>query len=479
MITFAKTESGWRVKGHGRELYWPGDKEEISDLLRSSEQKIFMDAKEAYAFFYGHGIAMQEPFHDLRYADALLDEYAKSRDMANMLGRVGEDAEAVREKELAYHKVMLLLHGKQLAKLQEECLEDCYTMECRLVPFTCLIERTGVRLDTRLYKETFHYVEGKIKALQALHKQQPLGKINLNISRKLRKLYSSFLLPWLEQIEKGRLKSKYHALPIGGHGTVSGRFACTEPCLQQVPKTVFLWGKDAFLEGPSLRRFFIPEQGCVWGSADYAQVEYRVLAHYAVFCGGSAGRALQDAYHTKPDLDMHELMANRTGLSRTDAKKVGFSLLYGMGISAFCETYGMKQEDAEKLFAVFHKEAPYIKAIMKHVDDSLEAYGCVRSSSGRKHRLCEDRKKFSFFNRLLQGTAADYFKKSLLACWDAGIFSVLTPHALVHDEIDVSVPRNTTGKEAFMELKAIFERAPGCLVPLVMQANKGKNWGSV
>jgi DNA polymerase-1 len=83
-------------------------------------------------------------------------------------------------------------------------------------------------------------------------------------------------------------------------------------------------------------------------------------------------------------------------------------------------------------------------------------------------------------NRKVQGSAADIMKEAMVTCWDSGVFNTLTPLITVHDEMDVSVPDNKEGAEAFDEMCHIMESVGadkyGLEVPLIVDASKGNNW---
>ena len=81
-------------------------------------------------------------------------------------------------------------------------------------------------------------------------------------------------------------------------------------------------------------------------------------------------------------------------------------------------------------------------------------------------------------NSLIQGSAADFLKKAMYESWEAGIYDVLVPHITLHDELDNSVPHTKEGTEAAIELKHIMQNVYKLRIPIIVDAEKGDNWGT-
>jgi DNA polymerase I len=107
----------------------------------------------------------------------------------------------------------------------------------------------------------------------------------------------------------------------------------------------------------------------------------------------------------------------------------------------------------------------------------------LKTILGRRARVSPkmmlNRKEFSLFNRLVQGSAADILKKSMVDSYEAGVYNVLYPHINVHDEMDFSIPKTKEGKEAVQELKNIMENCIKIRVPLKAEFEIGENWGNL
>ena len=110
---------------------------------------------------------------------------------------------------------------------------------------------------------------------------------------------------------------------------------------------------------------------------------------------------------------------------------------------------------------------------------ATEDCGYIRTILGRKGRLHDKRKSYIMLNKLVQGSAADLMKKSIVMCYEAGIFDVIYPHLTVHDELDSSVPRTKEGFEALREMNHIMETCVEISVPILSEISTGENWNDV
>ena len=291
-----------------------------------------------------------------------------------------------------------------------------------------------------------------------------------------------FLWPYSEMITDGRLYCQFHPLRSDSYGTVSGRFSCSKPNLQQVsaPKGGAGEGEgeyddleDAGAKGKLLRQLFIPEEGHKWGKSDYSQIEYRCIAHYAK---GKGSIELREHYNHDPKTDYHEYIMDLTGFGRRDAKRLNFGGAFGIGVQSAASLFGWTMDEATTFMETYHKAAPYIKETRNAVSSVASQRGYIFTILGRKARVHPSRKLHSMFNRLIQGSAADLFKAAMLAAYNAGVFNTLIPHLFVHDEVDNSVPNTKAGAEALGELVYIMENTTKLDVPVKVETHLGNNW---
>lgn len=422
----------------------------------------------------------------------------------------------------------LEIFKKQKRILETENLWEVYRMEMDLIPLMLQMRRQGVRLDMDLMKRTTQQVTDKHFQLKEQIFEWSRYEFNPSASGQLAKVFDAkkiayprnkpttkmaekglpgnpnldkmalaamtkldpicatileyrhydtiinmFLQPYLELAVDGRLYGSLHPLRSDKYGTVSGRFSASKPNLQQVSAADEDGEEDTAMRGRIIRSLFIPEEGHKWAKADYSQVEYRIMAHYA---SGRGSEELREKYKADKNTDFHKLIQEQTGVDRRTAKRLNFGGAYGMGVNTTAELFGWTMEEAEDFMNTYHANAPYVKATRKAVAAVCSRRGYIFTLLGRKARIHSSRKLHSMFNRLIQGSAADVMKKAMVNSYEAGLYNVLKPHLTVHDELDVSYKDNSEGRDALRELVHIMETCVELSVPLLVDCHVGKNW---
>lgn len=261
-------------------------------------------------------------------------------------------------------------------------------------------------------------------------------------------------------------------------GTRSGRLSGANPNLQQQPSK----GTDEYW-GQKCREDFIPFDDCWWGKIDYSQIEYRFMSHFAV---GPGSDELRQTYNENPHQDYHKYIEILTGLKRRYAKNINFGVAFGMGANRMAEQFGWDVEYAKEIIRIYHERAPYIKSTMRLVEKRAIQRGYIKTFLKRRSHLLDKNKAYTMYCRLMQGSAADLMKKSMVECYHAGIFAEdstardkLHLHATVHDELDTSIPKTKAGLGAFREMKHIMETALELRVPIVAEPEIGNNWADL
>jgi DNA polymerase-1 len=154
-----------------------------------------------------------------------------------------------------------------------------------------------------------------------------------------------------------------------------------------------------------------------------------------------------------------------------------------MGVNSLSKKFGWSKEHAQEMIDIYFDKVPFLKETRNNVVKTGKARGYLKTILGRRARVSPkmmlNRKEFSLFNRLVQGSAADILKKSMVDSYEAGVYNVLYPHITVHDEMDFSIPRTKEGKEAVKELKNIMENCIKIRVPLKAEFEIGENWGNL
>lgn len=151
---------------------------------------------------------------------------------------------------------------------------------------------------------------------------------------------------------KGRIHAEIHQYKSDDGGTVSYRFAYSNPPLQQAPSP------DMDPEfGIPFRRCFVADG--IWGANDYSQQEYKLTAHFAMKTGVRGGAAACQQFIDDPNLDFHQMVATLTGMSRAKAKIQNFALLYGQGLPATAAKLGVTEDEAKEIRATVERSAPF------------------------------------------------------------------------------------------------------------------------
>jgi DNA polymerase I-like protein with 3'-5' exonuclease and polymerase domains len=308
-------------------------------------------------------------------------------------------------------------------------------------------------------------------------------------ARELNKAHSTFIDSITKHEVNGRIHADINQIRSDAGGTVTGRFSMSNPNLQQIP------ARHPEL-GPMIRSIFIPEEKHVWGSFDYSQQEPRILVHYAKLQNLTGVDEIVDAYNAG-DADFHQVVADMAGIERKQAKTINLGLMYGMGKNKLMAELGLMKESAEKLIRQYHSKAPFVKQLMDNVSRKANDRGRIRTLGGRachfdlwqpvqfgvfKPLPLEQARKeydeplkraftYKALNKLIQGSAADMTKKSMVALYKNGII----PHIQIHDEVDISIESQKQAEDII----EIMESAVELQVPNKVDYEKGDNWGEI
>lgn len=308
-------------------------------------------------------------------------------------------------------------------------------------------------------------------------------------AREINKAHTTFIDSITKHAHNGRIHADINQIRSDQGGTVTGRFSMSNPNLQQIP------ARHPEL-GPMIRSIFIPEEKCKWGSFDYSQQEPRILVHYAKLQNLPGVHEIADAYKAG-DADFHQVVADMAGIKRKQAKTINLGLMYGMGKNKLMAELGLMKESAEKLIRQYHSRAPFVKQLMDNVSRKANDRGKIRTLLGRachfdlwqpvqfgvfKPLPLEQARKnydeplkraftYKALNKLIQGSAADMTKKSMVALYKSGII----PHIQIHDEVDISVESDKKAEQ----IVQIMEEAVVLQVPNKVDYEAGDNWGDI
>lgn len=300
---------------------------------------------------------------------------------------------------------------------------------------------------------------------------------------------------------KGRIHCEFNQLKRtkedGGLTGTAARFSSSNPNLQNIPVRTKM--------GEEIRRCFIGEPGESYERLDWSQIEYRFLVHYAMGRGAEEARK---AYVDDPKTDFHVMCMKLAkvedpydGKTRKKYKNVNFGIVYGAGIDRTAETMGCPYAEAEAMITEYDRLLPFVKRTYNIAQNRARDKGFIRTILNRRFRYAnyeggfnkkgkkektlpldsKDRRSsypYKALNNLLQGSAADLMKLSMVLIAESGVEDILGPSLLtVHDELGLSKPKTKAGEEAVQEVKRIMETAIKLKVPVIAERESGPNWG--
>jgi DNA polymerase-1 len=298
--------------------------------------------------------------------------------------------------------------------------------------------------------------------------------------RQLTKLRSTYTdaLPGYIHPETGRIHTSYAMA-----ATSTGRLASTDPNLQNIPIRT--------KEGREIRTAFIAEKGMKLASADYSQIELRVLAHMADI------PQLKAAFDK--GLDIHAMTASEMfGVAiegmppevRRRAKAINFGIIYGISAFGLANQLGISKQEAGDYITTYFKRFPGIRDYMEATKKLAHAQGFVTTLFGRKIHFPEINTKNpsmrgflerASINAPIQGTAADIIRRAMVRMPGALTGAGLAARMLlqVHDELVFEVPETEVPKTLTLVAK-VMERSPEpalkLSVPLKVDAKAAENW---
>ena len=312
--------------------------------------------------------------------------------------------------------------------------------------------------------------------LQRLAEEYDLPKVILEYRTlaKLKSTYTDSLIAMENPVTK-RIHTSYHQAV-----TSTGRLSSTEPNLQNIPiKTA---------EGRRIREAFVPEKGNVLISADYSQIELRIMAHL------SGDKNLTNAFNN--NLDVHSSTAAEIfgvdikdvdSNQRRSAKAINFGLMYGMSAFGLTRQLDITRAEAQSYLDTYFERYTGVRDYMDNVRAEAKKDLFVQTIMGRRlyvneinaaNGLRRQAAERAAINAPLQGSAADIIKKAMLDvdAWIVNEASDTTKMIMqVHDELILEVKKSES-KEVLIKIKEIMEAAVDLDIPLIVEASIGLNW---
>lgn len=294
--------------------------------------------------------------------------------------------------------------------------------------------------------------------------------------RGLKKLLGTYVdaLPKLINPRTGRIHTSFNQTV-----TATGRLSSSDPNLQNIP----VRGED----GKEIRRAFIPEPGCLFFSADYSQIELRVMAHL------SGDENMTEAFREGHDIHAataakiyKETIDSVTRDQRTKAKRANFGIIYGITVFGLAERLDISRDEAKQLIDGYFDTFPAVHRYMEHAKETARTRGYVETLFGRRRYLADINSRNATvrgfaernaINAPIQGTAADIIKVAMIRIArrfrEEGIRSKMILQ--VHDELNFSVvpeEREQVERIVLEEMQGAFPMT----VPLTADCGWGNNW---
>lgn len=399
-------------------------------------------------------------------------------------------------------------------------MDDAYLTERLVLPITIEMEQTGIMLDTNLLEQDIEKYENQYVKLERAIKRK-LGDINLNAGQqiadamerldivsdqgweytekgnrktgrdalvlactdkklvdqlgmhsKMSKILTTYMRPWFESaIENNGLFYPWfnQVRSDDGYGTKTGRFSSN---FQQVPK------RPDDVRLPYMRNYVIGDKKShILIVRDFSQQEYRILADYEE-------GALYQAYLENPFTDVHEKVRQliyellHVLYDRSPVKIINFGKVYGSGIKSTAERMNASYEETKMLIDAYDKALPGVKALMKEITKHSKKGLPIRTAGGRVY-YPERGWEYRMMNTLIQSSAADHTKRSMVRIYDA--FKHLDNETrimlTVHDEFLNSTPKR--GYRSTMKIcREAMEDDDLFDIPMLSDGKYGRSWGS-
>lgn len=516
-------------------------------LENTNSLKIGQNIKYDYIVLRNYGVTVKGQFFDTMIAHYLLQPeqrhnmdylaevylHYKTIPIEDLIGPKGKGQLSMRDVplekicEYAAEDADITLKLKNILEkeLHKENLENLfYTIEMPLVRVLSEMEITGVNVDTEVLSQYSLLLSNKIDILEKeiyemagtefnVSSAKQVGEIlfdKLKIDEKAKKTKTGQYSTTEEVLEKLRSKhpivgkileqrgirkllSTYiNALPelinpITGKihtsfnqtVTATGRLSSSNPNLQNIPI------RDD--EGKEIRRAFIPDKNCVFFSADYSQIELRIMADLSgdqnmidAFCSGEDIHAITASKIYK--IPISEVSKDM----RRKAKTANFGIIYGISVFGLSDRLNIPRSEAKELINGYFETYPHIKEYMNKSIDIAREKGYVETISGRKRMLPDINSKNAIvrgyaernaINAPIQGSAADIIKIAMVRIYNRfeqeGLRSKMILQ--VHDELNFNVYTDEIEKVCNI-VKEEMENAYKLKVPLIADSGIGKNW---
>lgn len=365
--------------------------------------------------------------------------------------------------------------AKRLVELEQKAYEiagEEFNLSSPKQLQTILFEKQGIK---PLKKTPGGAPSTSEEVLEELALDYPLPKVILEY-RGLAKLKSTYTdkLPLMINPKTGRVHTSYHQAV-----TATGRLSSTDPNLQNIPVRSE--------EGRRIRQAFIAPEDYVIVSADYSQIELRIMAHLSRDEGLLKAFAEGKDIHRATAAEVFGMpMESVTGEQRRSAKAINFGLIYGMSAFGLARQLNIPRKEAQKYMDLYFERYPGVLEYMERTRAQAKEQGYVETLDGRRLYLPDIASsngarragaERAAINAPMQGTAADVIKRAMIAVdsWLEGEKPRVRMIMQVHDELVFEVHKDDVDAVS-KKVHELMENSTQLDVPLLVEVGAGENW---
>ena len=322
--------------------------------------------------------------------------------------------------------------------------------------------------------KTGQYVTSEEELQKWANKSEIVAEI-LNY-RGLKKLLSTYVdaLPKLVNPKTGNIHTSFNQAI-----TATGRLSSSDPNLQNIP----VRGED----GKEIRKCFIPDEGCLFFSVDYSQIELRIMAHLSKDPNMIEAFVNNQDIHAATAAKIYKKPINEvTKDERSKAKRANFGIIYGITTFGLAERLNIERSEAKRLIEGYFDTFPQVKAYMEQAKEMAKTQGYVETFMHRRRYLADINSANSIvrgyaernaINAPIQGSAADVIKIAMTRIFKRFKAEQIKSKIIlqVHDELNFSVYPDEKEQVERIVLEEM-EKAYSLAVPLLADAGWGQNW---
>lgn len=515
---------GIAVEGDGQSYYFPfrhGEGENLPLHSMTAFRNLLSSPKITYVgfnygfdmeFLYRDGVPYAPKIEDVQTMAHLLNENEPKATLkalgAKYIGSEAEEEEQKLNDELKKRKlkkgqmsqlpaelvapyaeqdVILtrMLHEYYKPYLDKWKIHDLWQEYNEYQLAICEMERHGIGLDMALMDEYQEKAQTEVERCRKKIEELAGYEINLNSAPQLQKWLGlkSTAAKILEKMPKrpgvkelleyrgwNRVYANYYRkfretmdancrlhANLNLVGTETGRLSCSNPPLQAIPRSTDIYRvKDVFVASP----------GHTILEADYSQAEIRVATHY--------GNVVRMREKLLRGGDIHSETAEEIGIPRDAAKRLNFSVIYGIGPNTLADNLEIPRKQAREYLNKYHANYPGFKALYRSAEMKAKQRGFIRMFSGRmRHYNTKLAFPHKASSNLVQGTVGEMLRVAITRIRRE------TPYNMwltVHDSVLFEIPENET-KQAVKDIKRIMEDTPWCSIPMKIDFKAGRSWG--